>query len=113
MVCAEELVNFSCLVNITGNELIQFQLFDFLITDTQIGCTIDANTVYRTTCSWPSDGITMTCDYSVPYQITCNVTVSASIGTNSTQVICSTTPGVNGPVAVATLAVRGGWKDHV
>ena len=52
----------------------------------------------------------MTCDYGVPYQITCNMTVSASSETNSTQVMCSATPEVNGPVAVATLAVRGELK---
>ena len=112
MVSAGELATFSCTLNVTGNETLQFQLFHTNITDTdESGCHIDTSTYARTVCSWPSSWINMTCDYSIAYQITCVLTVGGLTIENSTQVICSTVPGEPAPFATAGLAVRSKCKE--
>ena len=112
MVSAGELATFSCTLGVTGNEILQFHVFDTTINDRLSECQIDMSTNSGTVCSWPNDGINMTCDYSVPYQITCNLTLSGLTEANSTQVICSSMPGDVALFATASLAIRGEGKHH-
>ena len=88
-VTAGELVTFSCTLNITGNEVLQFQVMGAKFADNQSGCEIDKSSYTQTVCSWPASQTNMTCDYSVPYQIMCDLTLNASSTVNSTQVTCS------------------------
>ena len=107
MVSPGELATFSCMLGVTGNEILQFQVFDTKLNDRLSECQIDIGTNCGTVCSWPTDGITMNCDYSVPYQITCNLTLSGLTEANSTQVICSSMSGDVALFATASLAVKG------
>ena len=103
---AGELATFSCTVNVTGSERLQFQIFNITLDDRHNGCHFDTDTYSQTRCSWPNDGINMTCDYSVPYQITCNLTLSGLTKASSTQVICSSMSGENAVFAAAYLGNR-------
>ena len=71
------------------------------------GCHFDTVTYSQALCSWPNDGIDMTCNYSVPYQITCNLTLSGLTEASSTQVICSSALGENPVFAAANLSIKG------
>ena len=106
MVSVGELANFSCTLNVTtGNEILQFAVFDIVFNDRHRACKVDKSTYAVRTCLWPDYGINMTCDYSVPYQITCGLILSGLTESISTQVICFSGPEV--VPSTATLAVRG------
>ena len=105
VVSAGELATFSCTLNVTRNEMLQFEVFGTKLNDSLSECEIDMSTYSRTLCSWPSDGISMTCDYNVPYQITCNLTLSGLTKANSTRVTCSSEAG-EATLSTAALAVR-------
>ena len=107
MVSARELASFSCTLNVTGNEILQFHVLDATLDDRRNGCQFDTNTYSWTLCSWPSDGISMICDYSVPYQITCTLTLSGLTEASSTQVICSSMPGGPNSFTAANLTIGG------
>ena len=80
---------FACTLNVTGNEMIQFQVWNNTVNDRQNGCEIDETTYTKTVCSWPDKGMNMTCDYSIPYQITCDLTLCHSSTTKPSQITCS------------------------
>ena len=108
VVSAGELATFSCTLNVTGNEILQFEVFDTILNDSLSGCSVNMSTNSQTLCSWSDDGINMTCDYSVPYQITCNLTLSELTTDDSTQVSCFSEPRENAPpIDTAGLAVSG------
>ena len=113
VISAGELASFSCTVNVTGNERLQFQIFNITLDDRHNGCHFDTDTYSQTLCSWPNDGINMTCDYSVPYQITCNLTLSGLTEASSTQVICSSVLGDNAVFAAAYLSIKGKSCFHL
>ena len=108
VVGADGLATFSCTLNVTGKEVLHFKVFGSTFNDRLSECQID--TTPHTHCSWPSERINMTCDYSVPYQITCNLTLSGLTESSSTQVICSSGTGVDAPSATAALGVTSEWK---
>ena len=111
VVSANELATFSCTLNVTtGKEVLNFKVFGSTFSGGLSGCQRDTS---RTHCSWPNDGINMTCDYSVPYQISCNLTLSGLSESNSTQVNCSSGTGEDAPSATAALAVRSEWKHYL
>ena len=81
---------FSCTLNVTsGDDVLRFRVFGTGFTDRLSGCEIDTSSYSRTLCSWPVYGTNMTCDYSIPYQITCDLTiVNSPQVSNSGQVSC-------------------------
>ena len=97
----DEMIMYSCTSNVSGNEILQFQIYVLHAQRVQFqafndrlgGCQIDTSTYSQTICSWPSDGTKMICDYSVPYQITCNLTLSGLTEADSINFSCSSIPG--------------------
>ena len=83
-------LTFSCTLNVTsGNDVLRFWVLDTEFSDRLSGCEIDKHSYSKTLCSWPSIGANLTCDYSIPYQITCDLTIVNSAQVSySTQVSC-------------------------
>ena len=106
--------NFSCTLNVTGNEKLQFHVHNMELTDNQTGCEIDRNTYTRTVCSWPANRMSLTCEYSIPYQITCTLTLSELSTADSSQITCSSSSNKNNTYETAVLDVIGkafkAWK---
>ena len=111
VVSTNELATFSCTLNVTGNEVLQFKVFGSTFNDRLSGCEIDST--FQTHCSWPNNGIDMNCDYSVPYQISCNLILSGLTEASSTQIICSSGTGEAAPSATATLTVISEWNHYL
>ena len=103
VVSANESAVFSCALNVTGNEVLQFKAFGSIFHDRCSECEID--TTSRSRCWWPNVGINMTCDYSVAYQIICNLTLSGLTEANSTRVICFSEMGEDAPMGEELSAI--------